>query len=86
VLINVLVHSTAGAESLAQIIKTQDQLAHPVSSVLSALGIARKPKRAAKSADILADPHALYLNTMMARWFMPKLPTIESWLSRFGRL
>jgi hypothetical protein len=57
-----------------------------VSSVLNALGMARKPKRAAKSADILADPHALYLNTKMARWFTPKLPFFESWLARLGRL
>lgn len=77
---------TAGAESLALIIKAQDRLTHPVASVLGALGIARKPKRAAKSADILADPHALYLNTMLARWFTPKLPAIEPWLARLGRL
>lgn len=71
---------------MALIIKAQDRLTHPVASVLGALGIARKPKRAAKSADILADPHALYLNTMLARWFTPKLPAIEPWLARLGRL
>ena len=48
-----LSYSTAGADSLANIIKTQERMVYPLADVVQKVGLARNPKRSAKSADIL---------------------------------
>jgi cation diffusion facilitator CzcD-associated flavoprotein CzcO len=78
---------TAAADGLARMIQIQEKLTNPLSDVMTKLpGGREKPQKCEKSADVLVDPHLVYLRVKRLNWLLPKLPTLEQWLTRLHLL
>lgn len=68
-----------GATVIAEMVRVQPRLKHPVGAVLQRLG-ARVP------SSWLVDPHAAMRAAGRARWLIPRLPAIEKRIMSRGRL
>jgi hypothetical protein len=60
---------TVGADVVAKVVILQDHLSSDFGTILKKLG-AKPLKKSDKCADILLDPHSMYKELMIARYFL----------------